>query len=219
MSYALHFHTLRPVPDDPKDASPAQLPVSLQQPSFYVSDFVRRDNPPKFTAAVGSMFIGANNRTACDQLGQLDDYRATVTSGYTVDTFLPTVVTQGDIDNGIQWGPFYSNMDAFTMRGQPSGKICGLDQTFTFTNMGNGQFCKSPVIYHRIVADNLTPAAFTDGGSSGICQNLYQGDPSTYPRPATNCNGPEGIIDFFTLPSLACWVPGVDNYCRDYGSM
>ncbi|KAI5459699.1 hypothetical protein BGZ63DRAFT_405658 [Mariannaea sp. PMI_226] len=177
------------------DAQPGEIG---EQPTFYISDYEYKDVKQWY---MGIFVVGKNNGTCESRSDRHNDYTADV-----VNPQGPIVDDNPDIDDpNVGWRKYIPDLNKFTLHGDPSGRICGLPTDFEFTNIGNGQF------------------SFTDKGEdgslTGYCNVLYTGDDSV----VTNCEhpsqeDPNSPIVLNTRPLLGCWVPGVDNYCRDYGS-
>jgi hypothetical protein len=156
---------------------------------------------------MGTLVMGRNNRTGCDQFRHYLDYSADVSAGASV----PGLDINDIANKHVKWRNYLPQMESFELQGAPSGKICGLDTNFHFVNIGFNQF------------------SFSDKGGEwpvvGYCQLVYPGPQLSggLDKPNAVCgldNGERsnGWMTFETNAVFGCWVPGVDNYCRDYGS-
>jgi hypothetical protein len=125
----------------PAATSPQCEPQPVQEASFYVSDYYAINVVDRAGQwEEGSLVMGRNNRTACDQFRQYLQYSADVGAGGTVEGLDVSDIAS----KHVSWRKFLPKMDTFTLDGAPSGQICGLQTSFHFVNIGNNQFSKNP---------------------------------------------------------------------------
>jgi hypothetical protein len=96
---------------------------------------------------MGTLVMGRNNRTACDQFRRYLDYSADVAIG----TSVPGLDINEIANKHVTWRKFLPQMESFDLQGAPSGRICGLDTNFHFVNIGFDQFSKLMLVYGLVI--------------------------------------------------------------------
>jgi hypothetical protein len=87
---------------------------------------------------MGTLVMGRNNQTTCEQFRHYLLYSADVAAGEAVEGLDVNDIAQ----RHVAWRHFLPKMSSFRLDGAPSGQICGLQTAFHFVNIGNNQFSK-----------------------------------------------------------------------------